>query len=436
MKQQRVTQLDMRSALIAAALCGLGSSHAIAGGLMLYEIGTADIGLASAGYGARAQDASTVMTNPAGMTRLEGTQTLLGAQLLYGDIKLSPSPTSNSASGGNGGNPIDWLPGGSMFISHSISPDIKVGFGVGGNFGLTEEYDSKWAGRYYGKEATLMGLSLMPSVAYRMNENLSVGATLNAMYGILKNKVAVNNIAPSVADGELNLDDNQWGFGVNLGLLYEVDKSTRFGLTYNSEVKLDFEPQAQFSSIAPGLKSALANRGLLNAPVNLGIKVPQGVMGSAFHQVDNVWAVLGSLGWQQWSKFGKVDVSIDSSNPTSLTTDLKFKDTWHVALGSQYRASDAWLYNFGIAYDSGFQDSHNVSPMLPANSAWRFGVGAQTESSKTFGWGVAAEYLYGGTLHVNKQSTAPVALGGRGDLIGSYNDTGMIFLSGNMKWKF
>ena len=44
------------------------ASHA--GGLLLYEVGTADVGLASAGYSARAQDASTVFTNPAGMTRL------------------------------------------------------------------------------------------------------------------------------------------------------------------------------------------------------------------------------------------------------------------------------------------------------------------------------------------------------------------------------
>ena len=68
----------------AAVVVGVFSAHeAAAGGIMLYEGGTADIGLASAGYGARAQDASTVLTNPAGMTRLEGTQILLGTKLLF-----------------------------------------------------------------------------------------------------------------------------------------------------------------------------------------------------------------------------------------------------------------------------------------------------------------------------------------------------------------
>jgi hypothetical protein len=32
---------------------------------------------------------------------------------------------------------------------------------------------------------------------------------------------------------------------------------------------------------------------------------------------------------------------------------------------------------------------------------------------------------------VNKQSVAPVALGGRGDLVGSYPDTGIFFLAAN-----
>ena len=158
-------------------------------------------------------------------------------------------------------------------------------------------------------------------------------------------------------------------------------------------------------------------------------------MVSMFHQVNDRWAVLGSLGWQQWSKFGQVELGIDSSSSTSLTQNLDFKDTWHVAAGAQYRITEPWLLNFGIAYDSGFQDSSNVSPLLPANAAWRFGIGAQNDVSKTFSWGLAAEYAYGGTLDVNKQSTTPVALGGRGDLVGSYNNTGILFLGAYLNWK-
>ncbi|HET8580685.1 MAG TPA: porin, partial [Nitrospiraceae bacterium] len=237
--------------------------------------------------------------------------------------------------------------------------------------------------------------------------------------------------------GRLNTEDNTWGFGFNLGLLYEFTPRTRLGITYNSKVDLNFEAPFEFSGISPGLNALLNARGLLNAALDLEITVPQQVMGSVFHQLNDDWALLASFGWQQWSKFGQIQISIDdASNPTSLTRNLDFKDTYHGALGAQYRVSDAWLLNFGVAYDSGFQSSSSVSPLLPANSAWRFGVGGEHQLSKRASVGVAAEYLYGGTLDVNLQSATPVALGGRGNVVGEYENTGIIFFAAFFNVKF
>ena len=70
----------------------LFSGTVSAGGISLYEVGTADVGLASAGYTARAQDAATVFTNPAGMTRLDGDQLLVSGQFLYGDVGFTAEP--------------------------------------------------------------------------------------------------------------------------------------------------------------------------------------------------------------------------------------------------------------------------------------------------------------------------------------------------------
>jgi long-chain fatty acid transport protein len=426
-------QRILGAAVLAAG--ALASSAPRAGGISLYEVGTADVGLASAGYSARAQDASTVFTNPAGMTRLSGDQLVLGAQMLYGDVGFSIGQGTSPALGTNdGGNPVAWFPGGGMFYSHSVSPDVKVGLAVTGNFGSAVKYDSGWVGRYRAQEGTLLGVSLLPTAAWRVNENFSVGASLNAMYGKIKNVVAVNNLIGS--DGSLSLDDRAWGFGANVGLLYEADRGTRFGITYNSPVNLNFRAQTQWDGLGPGVRALLASRGLLDANVDLGVTVPQGVNASFYREVDPRWALLGSVGWQQWSKFGEVEVGVDSNNPIGLTTRLDFKDTWHVAGGVQYKWSDAWLLNGGIAYDSGFQDNGNVALALPANAAWRFGVGAQKEESKTFNWGWSLEYLYGGDFHTNVVGSVPVALGGRGDVVGSFNRVGFLFFAANLGWKF
>jgi long-chain fatty acid transport protein len=431
----RVLGLTLAVAL-GAYLVSPGRS--MAGGLILYEVGTEDVGLASAGYSARAQDASTVLTNPAGMARLSKTQLLIGTQALYGYSQFTRDVVATSPQLGadDGGIPIGWFPGGGAFLTHAMSPKVTLGFAATGNFGLAETYDDGWVGRYYIQSGTLLGVSLLPSVAYKASDKVSLGASLNAMYATTKNKVAVNNIG-AAPDGELNLDDNQWGFGGNFGLMYEASAGTRLGITYNSQVNLDFSAPAEFSGLSSGLNAALGAAGLLNANIDIGMKVPQGVMASFYRQANDKWAVLGSAGWQQWSEFGRVEISIDdASNPKSLTTNLNFRDTWHGALGAQHHMGETWLMNFGIAYDSGFQNGADVSPAMAANWAWRFGAGGQHQVSEKFGWGFSAEWAYGGTLGVAEQSQVPVTAGGRGDLYGSYDNTGILFLSANFGWKF
>jgi long-chain fatty acid transport protein len=296
------------------------------------------------------------------------------------------------------------------------------------------EYENHWVGRYYVESGTLMGLSLLPSVAYRATDRLSLGASLNATYGILDDRVRINR-AGTGPDGKLELDDRAWGFGLNLGLLYELDDATRVGITYNSEIELDFAPTARFSGAGPVLEALLRLRGLLDAQLGMEVYVPQGVNLSLFRQIDDRWALLGSAGWQDWSRFGRVNVSIDDTdNPRSATADLDFEDTWHLALGAQYRLSAPWLLSFGMAYDSKFQDPSRIGPMLPINDGWRFGLGIQNQAAKDVEWGVAAEYVYAGSTDVDKQGITP-AVGGRGDLVGSYQPW-MLFLSANASWKF
>lgn len=441
MLTSNVHKLHHRRLLRAALLAALASVCApvLAGGISLYEVGSADVGLASAGYGARAQDASTVLTNPAGMTRLDGTQVLAAGQLLWGDVKFSVgSGTSPALGSGDGGFTVGqngWFLGGGGFASYSVSPDLKLGMALTGNFGMPLNYDDDWVGRYYVQKATMLGMSFMPTVAYRVSDKVSVGAGLNAMYGIYKNQVAINNVNPAYGDGQLKMEDQTWGWGANIGVLYEPDPRTRFGLVWNSQINLDFKSPLEFSNLAPGLQKLLSDRGLLDASMKVGIKVPQGVMLSAYAETSDRWALLGSVGWQQWSKFGQVQLGIDDvNNPTSVMANLEYKDTWHVAAGAQYRYSEPWLINFGIAYDSAFQ-SGNVSPLMPANSAWRFGAGAQQQLDRKTFWGFAAEYAYGGNLGVATYGK-PVALGGRGDVVGSYNQTGSIFLAAYYNWKF
>ncbi len=177
---------------------------------------------------------------------------------------------------------------------------------------------------------------MLPSVAYRVNPELSVGASLNAMYGMLRMQVVVNDSVG--ADGELAADSNKWGVGANLGILYEPTKDTRLGITWTSALPPGLQRACEILGSLGADAGPARNRGLLDADLKMGINVPQGVNASVFHQLDREWALLGSVGWQQWSTFGIVEIGVDDLGELhSLTKNLSFKDTWHGAFGAQYR---------------------------------------------------------------------------------------------------
>lgn len=418
-------------AIIIVFIATLSPLTVRAGGPTLYEVGTPDVGYASAGYAARADDPGTILTNPAGMTRLKGKQLLLGTQILYGDVKFSPSQET-TVTGGNGGNALGLLPALSTFGTYAVNKDLSVGIGMFSNFGLGLWYDADWAGRYYADDAILIGISIMPAIAYRITERLSVGVGLNIMYGYLKNTVAINNIDPGMGDGRLKLKDGDIGIGANVGILYELSKGTRFGVTYSSPVKLDFSDTPEFSGTGPVLSQVILNRGLNTASLDLGMTVPQGVMVSFYHELNEKWAVLGNFGWQDWSEFGKVDVSLSTSdNSREVTTELRYKDTWHGALGVQYRISAPWLITGGVAYDSSLMDESNRSASLPLGWAWRFALGTQCDISKNLSLGLAYEYLYSGSPRINL-SRGPLS----GTVAGEYPDMSIQFFTANLTWKF
>jgi long-chain fatty acid transport protein len=415
------------SALAGSALLSL-SAHG--GGLELYEIATPDVGLASAGYASRVQDASVVFRNPGGMGFLEGPQAQGGLQLTYGSVEFSPnSSTSGRLGTSDGGNAIGALPAGGLFVSIPVADKISVGLAACSYFGLVEKYDDNWVGRYYVQEGATLGMSLLPTASFKPTEWLSIGAGLNAMYGYFKTTVGVNNLDPLIGDGQMTLKDTAWGFGANVGVMVEPLKGTRVGVTYLSPVNLDFKDTPSFSNLGPALAAAVQNPGQLN----LGMKVPQGVMVSLYHELNETWSLMADFGWQNWNQFGKVDVSIENGNANPVTTvNANYQDTWHGALGGQFRADEKWTFTAGAAFDSSAVDSANRTVTAPMGQAWRFGVGAMYHASEKVDIGLAYEFLWAGNMAVDQGSDLSV----RGRVAGSYNDAWFSFAALNLTWRF
>ena len=211
----------------------------MAAGFWLYEMGTPDLGTASAGRAASAKDAATVFGNPAGMTSLDRSQLLVGTQLVVGDVHFDRG-SDTTVAGGNGGNASGAIPGASFFYAHSVTPAFKLGFWSGSYFGGALEYEDGWSGRYYVQKDEVLTLGAGINGAYKITDWLSIGGGPFALYGKLEERVALNNLLVG-QDGRLKFEDDELGFGGMAGLMLEPIQGTRFGVTYTSPVKLDFK---------------------------------------------------------------------------------------------------------------------------------------------------------------------------------------------------
>ncbi len=402
--------MEKRSVKWAIALMCLGLTvQAQAGGLYLYELGTEDLGLANAGSAARAQDASVIANNPAGMTRLQGNQFTVGAQLLYGDLDYS----LNDSDLDGPGNVVGWMPGGSAFYSHSLSKDVKLGVGLYGNFGLSLDFGDTWAGHNLVKEATLMGLTLQPSLAYRLNDKWSVGAGLGINYGIFS---LTRDLTTLRGGYEVEEDDTDIAPNVKLGILFEPSARTRLGLAYTSKVDYEFDVDATGTLPRSGRSWTL--------PVDAMIDAPQQVMFSAVQVLNDKWSILGEIGWQDWSSLGEAEIT---ANNVTLQSSLDFQDTWHAAAGFQFQFSTATRLNFGVAYDTSmYDDQGNISLLLPAGAAWRLGTGVQHQLNDRSSLGVAVEWLLSESADVASPDV----------LAGSYDNPQMYFIAVNYSFRF
>jgi long-chain fatty acid transport protein len=380
-----------------------------------------------------ANDASTAGANPAAMTRLDSSQMLVAAMGL--DVDLRFDTEESGFGGGDGGNAGEFVPAGSLHYVHRVTDDFRLGISAGSYFGAAIDYGNNWAGRYYTTKAELLTFGVNPGAGYRVTNWLSLGAGFTVMYAELDQQTAVNNSAvpgqAGLGDGKLKIDDEDVAYGFNLGMLLTPWSGTRIGLTYRSKIDLEFRDVASLSNIGPVLQGLLNISGAANKKVDIDMTIPQKVLLSAYHQLTDRWAIMGDIGWQEWSDFGKQELTLRSANSKTFTQDLNYDDAWHFALGTQYRFADNWLWSVGFAYDTSPADDDNRTPDLPVDRQYRIATGIQYDWNQDVTLGAAYQYMDAGDAKIDQEG-GPL----QGPLKGKYDTNEIHFFAVNLSWKF
>ncbi|MFW0855407.1 long-chain fatty acid transporter FadL [Cronobacter dublinensis] len=427
--------LFTKSALAVAV--AIVSSQAWSAGFQLNEFSSSGLGRAYSGEGAIADDAGNVSRNPALITMFDRPTFSGGAIFVDPDVNVSGRSRAGNSLNADNIAPTAWVP--NLHFVAPINEQFGWGASVTSNYGLATEYNDSYAAGSVGGKTDLETLNLNLSGAYRLDSNWSFGLGFDAVYarakiernagdlpqiiaGGLPALVQSGQIDPQTAGqiaaaaGGINrntqiahLKGDEWGFGWNAGILYELDKNNRYALTYRSEVKIDFDGDYK-SSLPAAINPINAALGL-GLPYGTGgsttggsltLNLPEMWEVSGYNRIAPQWAVHYSLTYTSWSQFQELKAT-NSNGDTLFKKEEKFKDAYRIALGTTYYMDDNWTFRTGIAFDDSPVPAQQRSISIPdqdrlwlsAGTTYAFNEDASVDAGVSYMHGQHVEFTEG-----------------------------------------
>jgi long-chain fatty acid transport protein len=415
---QPVTRRRLTGFAIGIMTLGYAGS-ANAAGFALQEYSVRDLGQANAGLAARADDASTIFSNPAGMTRLDGISVTAGASAVLGSARFQDAGSRDALGqpmqGGEGGEFLADAVVPNLYVAVPVSDRIRLGVGFSAPFGLETTYDEDWVGRYQAVRSKLTTIDINPAVAVRLTDWLSVGGGVSFQYVRVNLTNAIDfgavcfgqiepvspgtcgplGLAPQAADGMVDLKGNDWAVGWNAGALIELGPGTRIGLQYRSAVKHDIAGQADFTvpdAAAP--IQPLLGGAFTDTDASARLKLPARASLSLYHEVTPAWALMADVSWTDWSSVQALTVDFANPAQPEQSEPLRYRDAWRISGGTQVRLSEAWTVRAGVAWDESPTNPDFRTPRIPDNDRIVAAVGLSYRVSDSLTLDAAYNHIF------------------------------------------
>jgi long-chain fatty acid transport protein len=447
-----IRQLDSAFSILLLVFTFLLHETVQASDILLPGQGSSGMGTAYAGGAAQAEDASTIFYNPAGIALLNTGELQQGLTAIFPSAQFTnegshydlPNTPFNGLpiSGGNGGNPgiaaaIPYLYISQPLMRSSQQGDLAIGFGLSVPFGLQTDYRPGWVGRYSALRSKLRTIDLQPTIAYRIWDCLSVGASLDIQYASARLSEAIDfglagaqavgqftqalpallaargvpaaaipgivastqraysdaGFVPGGRDGITEVSGNDWAVGFTLGAILEYLKGNeqtffqdgRVGFSYRSAITQEIQANAQFRGVpvitAPGAPVQFPSPNMFtdaffNQNASAQVDLPDIYHFSIYQRFLRHLALMGDIEWIRWSRLQSITVKFDNPGTPSVPIGLNYQDALRFAIGLEWFAMKNFTCRCGFAYDQTPVTSAAFRiAQLPDNDEYSLGVG-------------------------------------------------------------
>jgi long-chain fatty acid transport protein len=259
-----------------------------------------------------------------------------------------------------------------FFASYKVNDWLAVGLSEFTNFGLKVRWPSNWEGRTVAIESGMETFTINPNISFGPFKGFAVGVGFNAMHGsfrILRGlALGQNPSGQSSVPNTVDLQGSAWGYGANVGLMYQPADWVRFGVSYRSGIKIaatngtvDFNVSSPFGSRFP------------DQHFKASIQLPHVVLGGVrFWPKKNLSLELDAQ-WVQWSSYDRLRFELDkglalgpAAKQMVLEEQKNYKDAIQLRVGMDWEIIDKYLsLRLGFLWDQNPVPDKSVDPALP-----------------------------------------------------------------------
>lgn len=414
--------LTLAAVSLAALVCAQGSAQAGAFGLR--EQSATGQGLSFAGVASGSGGGSSLFWNPATIGLIPGFQSEWHAAAIIPRSEITPVftlPAGLAALGPSGDIGLDAVVP-SSYTSYQLNDRWTIGFSTNAPFGLATKPNPIWAGQLYARTTSVFSFEAGPSVAYRVNDWLTVGAGVRAQYFKVRyfSAIGPSPTFPSPFAPSAGLEGDGWGFGYSLGAVLTPFAGTTIGIGFRSAVEHELDGQFQYAGI----------------PIRAGLVLPETVSVGLSQRFTDAFTLHATAEWTNWSRLGFPRVY----GPTGAlfgpipALPLDYDDGWFFSVGGEYRLNPAWTLRAGLGYEISPIDVENRSPRLPdADRIW-LSLGATYNWSDQLSFDLGYTHIFSvGNTDIN---IAPGNPNFRGAVFVADVDSSVDIISASVKYRW
>ncbi len=385
---------------------------------------------------ARADDATAVHFNPAGLIQLTKPEISLGATFVLPIIKYDGPHGDETMR-----RKINTIPN-LYFTSPIVENRLAAGLGITTPFGLSGKWSSTGFSRYVITEFDLKIIDINPSFAFKPFSFVSIGAGLDVF--LLKSKrkklvnVGVTNsvltglpVDPGTPDGFQKLDEQGHAVGYNIGLLFDITPRHSVGISFRSRAKTHIRGKFKFHDLSGATASVFGGSAAM-VRSRTSAELPEMVSFGHAYKRDS-WSVEADMQWTNWERFDVLKYGFRPSNVLLEADDKDVRDwhnTWSFALGGEYRVNEALKVRGGYAYHESPVPSRTFEPSVPQSS--RHGLFAGFGYRRGNKW---VDFAYGAIFYEDRHINNTVGDSKGGPIDGGYDSmTHMVGINFNFNF--